>query len=113
MNVHELARYLPTRPKPETIRNWVNKGKIPFHKSGDAKNSKLVFLKDEIDLWLKNGMSLGETVYAEIINNTGKTVVITCDGATVAIIPFKKKRKAEGYLTFSDGFKFQMVSHEK
>ena len=54
MNVRELCDYLLQHPQPGTIRNWVNKGKIPFHKVGPAKNDPLYFVKKEIDQWIKD-----------------------------------------------------------
>ncbi len=54
LNVKELCAYLPEHPQPGTIRNWVNKGKIPFHKVGPAKNDPLYFVKKEIDQFIKD-----------------------------------------------------------
>ena len=54
LNTKELCDYLPTHPKPGTVRNWVNKGIIPYYKDGDTKNAPLYFVKKEIDIWIKD-----------------------------------------------------------
>jgi hypothetical protein len=48
-----LIDYLPSKPKAQTIYDWVHKGIIPYHKNQDTK--MLCFLRSEIDLWLKSG----------------------------------------------------------
>ena len=55
LTVQELCKYLPEHPQPGTIRTWVNKNKIPFHKAGSAVNAPLYFKQNEIDEWTKNG----------------------------------------------------------
>lgn len=50
MNAFQLSHYIPSHPKPSTIRVWCCQGKIPHHKM----NGKLVFVKSEIDEWLKS-----------------------------------------------------------
>lgn len=55
MDTKELSDYLPKNPKPQTIRTWVRKGQIPYHKQGTAKNSPTYFIVSEIDKWLQNG----------------------------------------------------------
>ena len=52
-DLKSLIAYLPSKPKPQTVYEWVHKGVIPFHKSPDTK--MLSFLKSEIDDWLKIG----------------------------------------------------------
>ena len=49
MNAFQLSHYIPSHPKPSTIRVWCCQDKIPHHKM----NGKLVFEKSEIDEWLK------------------------------------------------------------
>jgi len=49
MDLNELCKYLPEKPKPATI--YKNIKDIPHHKG----RKKLRFLKSEIDAWLKQG----------------------------------------------------------
>lgn len=51
MNVDELCAYHPSHPKKQTVYEWVSKKTIPFHKM----TKELMFLKSEIDEWLKGG----------------------------------------------------------
>ena len=51
LNVKELSEYLPSRPAVATIYEYTANRTIPFSKQG--KN--LVFLKSEIDEWLRSG----------------------------------------------------------
>ena len=48
-----LIAYLPSHPQPQTIYDWIHKKLIPFHKTPGSKT--LVFLRSEIDDWLKTG----------------------------------------------------------
>jgi phosphorylcholine metabolism protein LicD len=50
-NLKELCAYLPDKPKHSTIYGYVHLKSIPFHKKGKP----LIFLKSEIDLWLRAG----------------------------------------------------------
>lgn len=50
-DVSELCDYLPDKPVRVTIYEKVQKRLIPFRRSG----KKLIFLKSEIDQWLKEG----------------------------------------------------------
>lgn len=50
MNAFQLGHYIPSHPKPSTIRVWCCHDIIPHHKM----NGKLVFVKSEIDEWLKS-----------------------------------------------------------
>lgn len=50
-NIEELCSYLPDRPVRATIYEKVQSRKIPFRKAG----KRLIFLKSEIDVWLKQG----------------------------------------------------------
>lgn len=55
----ELCNYRPDKPAKATVYGEVHKGIIPVHKRG----KKLMFLKSEIDAWLKQGRkkTLAET----------------------------------------------------
>ena len=48
-----LIAYLPSKPKAQTVYEWVHKNIIPFHKSPETK--MLSFLKSEIDDFIKSG----------------------------------------------------------
>jgi len=50
-NLQELQEYHPDRPAAPTVYAWVSQRLIPNHKHG----KKLMFLKSEIDEWLKTG----------------------------------------------------------
>lgn len=50
LSVYQLCHYIPSHPMASTIRTWCCQDKIPHHKM----NGKLVFLKNEIDEWLKS-----------------------------------------------------------
>ena len=50
LDIDELIEYLPGKPAKATLYGYVSKGEIPSHKSG----KRLVFLKSEIDKWLKS-----------------------------------------------------------
>lgn len=50
-NIEELCSYLPDKPVRATIYEKVQKRRIPFMRTG----KKLIFLKSEIDAWLKQG----------------------------------------------------------
>jgi hypothetical protein len=62
-----LIEYLPSKPKPQTIYDWVHKKIIPYHKSPDTK--MLTFLKSEIDDWLKSGRRKTQHEKTTIVNN--------------------------------------------
>ena len=62
-----LIEYLPSKPKPQTIYDWVHKKIIPHHKSPDTK--VLTFLKSEIDDWLKSGRRKTQHEKTTIVNN--------------------------------------------
>jgi hypothetical protein len=55
----DLCIYRPDKPAKATVYGEVHKGVIPVHKRG----KKLMFLKSEIDAWLKQGRkkTLAET----------------------------------------------------
>lgn len=46
-----LIGHIPYDISPTTVYNYTSKGLIPHHKKG----KKLLFLKSEIDAWLKSG----------------------------------------------------------
>ena len=48
MSVHDLSRYLPSRPSTRTIYDWCTHKKIPYYKQG----KRSVFKRSEIDRWL-------------------------------------------------------------
>jgi len=48
-NINELCAYHPEKPAKSTVYAWVAAREIPFHKKG----KKLLFLKSEIDNWIK------------------------------------------------------------
>ncbi len=50
-NLKEFQDYHPDHPAAPTIYAWVGQRLIPNHKHG----KKLMFLKSEIDEWLKSG----------------------------------------------------------
>jgi excisionase family DNA binding protein len=50
-NVRELCLYHPDKPAKTTIYSWVRDRLLPYHKHG----KKLLFLKSEVDAWLKAG----------------------------------------------------------
>lgn len=51
LNLDDLCKYHPDRPAKPTVYAWVGQRLIPYHKKG----KKLMFLKNEIDDWLKQG----------------------------------------------------------
>lgn len=51
LNLDDLCAYHPGHPAKPTVYAWVGQRSIPYHKKG----KKLVFLKSEIDSWLKEG----------------------------------------------------------
>ena len=57
MSTKELCAYLKDHPHQGTVRSWVAKGKIPFHKRG-GKTSPTYFKVNEIIKWEKNGRKI-------------------------------------------------------
>ena len=51
MNLKELCEYLPSHPAEQTVYGWTSYHQIPFHKRG----KRIMFLKQEIDEWLRGG----------------------------------------------------------
>lgn len=51
MNLKELCEYLPSHPAEQTVYGWTSCHQIPFHKRG----KRIMFLKSEIDAWLRDG----------------------------------------------------------
>jgi hypothetical protein len=50
-DINELVAYDPEKRSRQTFYTYVSRREIPFHKN----NKKLLFLKSEIDVWLKQG----------------------------------------------------------
>lgn len=51
LDLNDLIKYDPEKRTKPTIYGYVHQGSIPYHKRG----KKLIFLKSEIDEWLKSG----------------------------------------------------------
>jgi len=51
LNLDDLCKYHPDHPAKPTVYAWIGQRSIPYHKKG----KKLMFLKSEIDAWLKEG----------------------------------------------------------
>ena len=51
LNLNDLCKYHPDHPAKPTVYAWIGQRSIPYHKKG----KKLMFLKSEIDIWLKEG----------------------------------------------------------
>ena len=51
LNLKDLCNYLPNHPAEQTVYGWTSTHFIPYHKKGKS----IVFLKSEIDEWLRNG----------------------------------------------------------
>jgi len=50
-DLNELVKYDPEKRTKPTFYGYIHKGIIPYHKRG----KKLIFLKSEIDNWLRQG----------------------------------------------------------
>ncbi|MCX6293781.1 MAG: helix-turn-helix domain-containing protein [Sphingobacteriales bacterium] len=66
-DMNGLIEYLPSHPKSQTIYDWVHKKTMPFHKTPGSKT--LVFLKSEIDEWMKSGRRKTQHEKSEIVKN--------------------------------------------
>ena len=51
LNLSDFCNYHPDHPAKQTVYGWIVQRSIPYHKKG----KKLMFLKSEIDIWLKQG----------------------------------------------------------
>ena len=51
MNLKELCDYISSHPAEQTVYGWTSCHQIPFHKRG----KRIMFLKSEIDTWLRDG----------------------------------------------------------
>ena len=51
LDLNELVQYDPEKRTKPTFYGYIHRMEIPFHKRG----KKLIFLKSEIDNWLKHG----------------------------------------------------------
>jgi len=65
LSFNELLAYLPQKWSKATLYTKISKGEIPYYKRG--KN--LVFLRSEIDAWLREGRRFSKK---EIKNNINK-----------------------------------------
>jgi hypothetical protein len=52
INTRQLSEMLPERPKPATIREWVNENKIPCLPRKEG--ARMYFYPDAIQYWLDN-----------------------------------------------------------
>jgi len=73
LDLNELVAYDPEKRSKMTFYGYIRRRDIPFHKTG----KKVIFLKSEIDTWLKQGR---QKTHAEIdteaeqyLNGTGKS----------------------------------------
>jgi len=64
-DLNELIQYDPEKRSKQTFYGYVSKCEIPFHKRG----KKLIFLKAEIDEWLRSGRKLTQQEIEQKINN--------------------------------------------
>lgn len=72
-NLDELIKYDPVNRTRATFYTLVSRGLIPYHKSGN----RLMFLKSEIDEWLKSGKhktksEIKEEVHSYLVNKKRK-----------------------------------------
>jgi excisionase family DNA binding protein len=51
LSLDDLCNYHPGHPAKPTVYAWICQRLIPYHKKG----KKVMFLKSEIDTWLKEG----------------------------------------------------------
>jgi predicted DNA-binding transcriptional regulator AlpA len=51
LNLSDFCSYHPNHPAKQTVYAWIVQRAVPYHKKG----KKLMFLKSEIDKWLKEG----------------------------------------------------------
>jgi predicted DNA-binding transcriptional regulator AlpA len=56
MNVEELIEYLPSHPARQTVYAMVSRKDIPCTRI----NGRLIFIREEIDEWLKNKKKLSK-----------------------------------------------------
>lgn len=61
-NLEEFCQYHPAKPAPTTVYGWVSRRAVPHKRDG----KHLMFLKSEIDAWLKNkGRKTSDEISAE------------------------------------------------
>lgn len=65
----ELVAYDPEKRTKPTFYGYVSTGAIPYHKRG----KKLIFLKSEIDSWLKKGR---KRTLEEIATDADKLIIL-------------------------------------
>ena len=72
LNLNDLCKYHPDHSAKPTVYAWIGQRSIPYHKKG----KKLMFLKSEIDNWLKEGRrKTAAEIQAEAeqyVNNQGR-----------------------------------------
>jgi len=72
LNLNDLCKYHPDHPAKPTVYAGIGQRSIPYHKKG----KKLMFLKSEIDNWLKEGRrKTAAEIQAEAeqyVNNQGR-----------------------------------------
>ncbi len=69
LDLDDLVNYDPGKRSKPTFYGYVRERSIPFHKRG----KKLLFLKSEIDAWLKEGR---KQTLSEIENDAAQTLKI-------------------------------------
>jgi hypothetical protein len=67
LDLEGLVQYDPEKRSKATFYGYIHRRSIPFHK----RSKKLLFLKSEIDDWLKEGRRKTRT---EIENNAGQNL---------------------------------------
>lgn len=72
-NLDEVINYDPVGRTKPTWYSMVSRGQVPYHKSGN----RLMFLKSEIDEWLKSGKhktksEIKDEVHSYLVNNKRK-----------------------------------------
>ena len=72
-SLDEVIQYDPAKRTKPTWYSMVSRGQVPYHKSGN----RLMFLKSEIDEWLKSGKhktksEIKDEVHSYLVNNKRK-----------------------------------------
>ena len=72
-NLDEVINYDPAKRTKPTWYSMVSRGQVPYHKSGN----RLMFLKSEIDEWLKSGKhktmsEIKDEVHSYLVNKKRK-----------------------------------------
>jgi predicted DNA-binding transcriptional regulator AlpA len=74
LDLDGLVQYDPEKRSKATFYGYIHRRTIPFHK----KSKKLLFLKSEIDTWLKEGR---RKTLTEIENDAGENLIIRRTGS--------------------------------